>query len=120
MKLNLIESIGQFATFVFLTFHVSFLYLQKSLYRKYLRRVCQDWNENLVGWTVTVRNFAENTWGRRTSVLSLGPNSAAEIETRLGDLGLCGDFHATRGGALDRERWTLGRQISLLGNKQKE
>ena len=87
---------------MFLTFHVSFLYLQKSLYRKYLRRVCQDCNENLVGWMVTVRNFADNTRGWRASVLSLGPNSAAEIETGLADLGLCGDQGwRLRSGAVD-------------------
>ncbi|KAJ3666810.1 hypothetical protein Zmor_002241 [Zophobas morio] len=75
---------------------------KKSLYRKYLRRVCQDCNENLVGWTVTVRNFADNTRGWRASVLSLGPNSAAEIETGLADLGLCGDQGwRLRSGAVD-------------------
>ena len=50
-------------------------------------------------------------WGRRASVPSLGPTSAAEIETRLVDLGLCGHPHAIGSGVLGRERRsrTLGR-----------
>ena len=37
---------------------------------------------------VTVRNFADNAWGWRASVPSLGPSGAAEKVTRLADLGL--------------------------------
>ena len=44
---------------------------------------------NSEGQTVTVRNFFDNAWGRRTSVPSLGPTSAAERETRLAGRGLC-------------------------------
>ena len=34
---------------------------------------------------------------------SLGPTSAADIEIRLVDLGLCGDLHAAGGGAFGQK-----------------
>ena len=47
---------------------------------------------------MTVRNLADNAWGRRASVPSPGPTSAADIETRLADLGLYGHLHVTEDG----------------------
>ena len=68
---------------------------------------------------MTVRNLADNVWGRRASVPSLGLTSAADIETRLAHLGLCGYLHATGDGAFGQERRSLGRQLPLRGKEHR-